>query len=104
MGEESESMLGILDIGIKKKARIETIAVLKPNKNPVMMPINFKRKRRNNTEFRKLPTMPAGKIKQLKSLTTLELFGAPKNDNHDLKLPNPLGANQGSFGNKGSVS
>ena len=63
MGDESESMLGILDIGIKRKARIETIAVLKPNKNPIMMPINFKRKRRNNTELKKLPTMPAAKIK-----------------------------------------
>ena len=104
MGEESESMLGILDIGIKRKARIETIAVLEPNKNPVMMPINFKRKRRNNTELKKLPTMPEAKIKKLKSLTTIELFGAPKKDNHDLKLPNTVRVNQGSLTNKGSVS
>ena len=104
MGEESESMLGILDIGIKRKARIETIAVLEPNKNPVMMPINFKRKRRNNTELKKLPTMPEAKIKKLKSLNTIELFGAPKNDNNDLKLPNTVRANQGSLGNKVPVS
>ena len=48
--------------------------------------------------------MPEAKIKQLKSLTTLELFGPPKNDNHDLKLPKAKGANQGSFVIKGSVS
>ena len=56
--------------------------MLEPNKSPKTIHVHFKKTRRKAATFKKLPTMPAAKIRQLRSLTTLELTGQEHKPNN----------------------